>query len=96
MAFDIGFRQAGCCAVPEVLPILVKQQDGTEYAGQLGFDEAHEAVEHLAQRGAQGDHFQDLRLPVAQDLGLLAFGNVAGDADKAEDFIVLIAQRHLG
>ena len=78
--------------MPEVLPILVKQQDGTEYAVQLGFNEAHETVEHFPQGGVQGDHFEDLRLSFAQQLGLLARGDVTRDADETEDFVLVVPQ----
>ena len=80
----------------EVLSIIVEQKDRAEDAGELGFNEAHEMFEHIGQGGAQGNHLQDMGLAFAQAILALALGNVAGNADKTEDFIVVIAQGHLG
>ena len=95
MALRIGLRQARRRAVAQAGPVVVEQQDGAEDPGQLGFDETNEMLEHILQRGAHRDHFEDLRLPVAQGVGELALGDVAGDAGHAEDFVALVAQRHL-
>ncbi len=76
--------------------VLVEQQDGTEYPRQLGFHEAHEAVEHVLERSTHRDHFEDLRLPVSKDVRLLAGSDVVGDADQAKNLILNVAQRHLG
>lgn len=75
--------------------MLIEQQDGTEYPRQLRLGEAHEAVEHIFERGARRDHFQYLRLPVSKGVRLLAGGDVVGDADQTEDIVLNIAQRHL-
>ena len=46
--------------------VLVEHQDRAENAGQLQFDQARQRVEHRLERRAHGDHFEDLRLAVAQ------------------------------
>ena len=51
-------------------------------------------LEHVVERGAHRDHFEDLRLPVAQGVRQLALGDVARDSGHAEDLVALVAQRH--
>ena len=48
------------------------------------------------ERRAHRDHFEDLRLAVAQQIGETAVGDVARDAGDAEDVAARVAHRHLG
>ena len=93
--FTIGLGQARRGAMAQAQAVLVEQQDRAEHAGELRFDEAHEAIEHLRERRARRDHFEDLRLAVAQRLRHFARGDVARNADEADDFAAVVPERHL-
>jgi len=80
----------------EMDAFCVEQQNGAEYSGQLRLDEAHEAIQHILEPRVRRDHFQNLRLPVAQDVRLSARGDVPGDAHQTDDLVVIVAQRHFG
>src|SRR5271165_686910 len=42
--------------------VLIEEQDRAAHARELRFDQAHEAIEHLGERRARRDHFENLRL----------------------------------
>ena len=75
-------------------PVLVEQHHGTKDPHQLGFDQTHQLLENISQRSAGRDHLEDEGLPVAQAVRMLARGDVSGNADQAEDLVLLVAQRH--
>ena len=60
---------------------------------QLRFDQTHQTIEDGGQRRALRDHFENLRLPVAQFVRQHARGDVARDAHQTEDFAIVVAQR---
>ena len=84
--------QAGCSRVPQVYSFFVEQQDGAEYSNKLRFDELHKMVEHIFQRRTHCNHFQNLRLPAAQYVRLFALCDVPGNADQAENLVLVIEQ----
>ena len=59
------------------------------------FDQSGQGVEHRLDRRAHRDHFEDLRLAVAQRAGEPPLGDVARDAGHAEDVAVRVAHRDL-
>ncbi len=93
--FDVGGGQVRRRAVMQAQACLVEQQDRGVHAVQLGFDEARQAIEDVGQRRARRDHFENLRLAVAQRLRQFARRDVPRYADHANDLAYLVAQRHL-
>ncbi len=93
---DVVGRQARRGAVAQPAPLLVEQQDGAQDAVELQFDQPRQCVEDRLERRAHGDHFEDLRLAVAQQIGETAVGDVARNAGDAKDVAARVAHRHLG
>ena len=77
-------------------PLLVEQQDGAQDSAELRFDEPRQLVEDRLERRAHGNHLENLRLAVAQQIGKAPVGDVARDAGDAEDVAARVAHRHLG
>ncbi len=63
--------------------------------GDLHLDQQDEVFQHGFDRRVDGDVLQNPRLAVAQDVGAPALGNVARDADQADDLVLVVAQRNL-
>ena len=93
---DVVRRQARRGAVAQPTPVVVQQQDGAQDAAELRLDQPRQRVEDRSERRAHRDHFEDLRLAVAQQIGQTAVGDVARDAGDAEDVAARVAHRHLG
>lgn len=74
---------------------LVEQEHRSKYRVELGFDQQHQLIKNVLQRRARRDHFQNVSLPVAEDVGPLAGGDIVGDAEQAESLAVRIAKGNL-
>ena len=73
-----------------------EQQHRDGHSLELRFNKPRQAVEHAFERGAGGDHLENLGLTVAQGFPQLSLGDVVGDADHADDFAGIAAHRNLG
>ena len=85
MALTYGFGKVRGGAVAQMHAVLVEQQHGASDADELRFDQPRQALEDVGKRRVGRDHFEDVRLPVAQRLGEFARGDVARDANEAGD-----------
>ena len=78
----VGLRKTGSGAVPQVLPVLIKEQDRAKQPGKLRFHHQHQLRQCFLQRSIAGDHFQNAALSVAQRLCSLALGDVHHCSDE--------------
>ena len=88
MAVDISFGKVRGGAMAQMHAVLVEQQHGASDADKLRFDQPRQAVQDFGKRRVGRDHFEDVRLPVAQRLGEFARGDVARDAHEADDPVI--------
>ena len=52
----------------------------------------NETLKHVSKRGAHRNHFEDVRLPVAQGVRQLALGNIVRNSGHADRFRRVVAQ----
>ncbi len=82
-------------SVTQQLAVVIGELDRAAAPGDLHLDQADEIFEHRLEGGVDGDVLEDARLAVAQDVGPPAVGDVARDADQADDLVLVVAQRDL-
>ena len=87
----VSLRQMRRGAMLQASAVVLQQQHRTEDVGDLRLDEADEPVEHVLERGVEGDHLQHVGLRVAQVLAQPLLRHVAQrlhDRDQAAGLVV--------
>src|SRR4029077_6789438 len=69
--FHISLRQTWRCAVPHVLPVPIKEQEGTAQSIGLPFHKQDKARQDLGKRSVGCNHFQNAALIEKEKLFLL-------------------------
>ena len=88
-----GSAKARPDSQPDVPPLLVGQQQRTDQVGFLRLDHLAHRRQHVRQRGVRGNHLQHPLLAGKQGLAPLVLGDVAADAEDADDAVAAVAQR---
>ena len=90
---NVFLGKTRCGPMPNVGAVVIEHQHGAPHAGALLLDEPDQAIEHVGERAAGGDHPKDFALGRAHRFVTAPFGDVARDTQQLNHDAVQVCDR---